>query len=102
MQSYGDGGQHVVHVISAYKMCVHLIDIGLTVDMPAKGKERLAHTDLALHLRVAVGAVADDALQLTLLRHVYEMLITGIKEDESFVGFEEVIELALGLHHALK
>lgn len=102
VQAYCNGGQHVVHVVSTYKMRVHLIDIGLTVDMPAEGKEGLTHADLTLHLRVAVSAIADDALQLTLLRHIDEMLVAGIEEDKTVVGFEEVIELTLGLHYALK
>ena len=102
VKTYCDGGQHVVHVIGTYEMRVHLIDIGLTVDMPAEGKEGLTHADLTLHLSVAVSAIADDALQLTLLRHVDEMLVAGVKEDKSVVDFEEVIELTLGLHYAFK
>ena len=101
MKTDGDGGKHVVDIVRADEMGLNLMPVE-ALGAPAELQERSAGNDFSPYIAVFILAVGDEAVDVALLSHLYQMLVVCIDEDEGIVGCEVIIELSLGLLHAFE
>lgn len=102
METDGDGGQHVVHVVGSDEMGGDLMPpVACGLGLPTEAEERGATGDLTAHGDPLSTAVADRPGQS--VGNGHQQRIVGIDEcDAILVGAQEVIEFALGVEHALQ
>ena len=101
VETDGDGGKHIVDVVGADEVGLHLVPFH-PLRSPAELEEGSAGDYFSPYVAVLPLAVGDEAADVALLCHLHQMLVVGIDEDEGIVGGEEVVKLAFRLLHSLE
>lgn len=104
MAADGDGGEEVVEVIGADKFRLYLIGVveGIMGIRPLEAEEGRATEHTTFDLCTFILAIGDDAVEITLLGHIHQVLIAGVEEEKTVMVGEEVIEFPLRLLYAVE